>query len=150
MSPSPREVLARYHRAMVDRSADDLADLYAADGVHVFPFAVPGFPARLDGREEVRALYRATWGTSPVRLAEIHDVVVHDSADPEVVTGEWEGTGTVGPDGRPFRATGLLTLRVRDGEIVETRDYMDALGTFHATGRLKDMVAALDDAPDIA
>ncbi len=145
MQLTPREILARFHRAMVDRSADDLADLYAADALHTFPFRAPLFPARLEGREEIRALYRASWGASPVRITEIHDVVVHEAADPEVVTGEWEGTGTLEPDGRPFRATGLLTLRVRNGEIVETRDYMDVFGTYHAMGRLKDVVAAAEN-----
>lgn len=142
MRLTPREVLARYHRAMVGRAADDLADLYAADALHTFPFRAPLFPGRLEGREEIRALYRAAWGASPVRIAELHDVVVHEAADPEVVIGEWEATGTVEPDGRPFRATGLLTLRVRNGEIVETRDYMDVFGTYHAMGRLEDVVAA--------
>lgn len=46
---TPREVLARYYRAMVDKSADDLADLYAVDAVHEFPFAVPGFPLATTG-----------------------------------------------------------------------------------------------------
>ncbi len=141
---TPRDVLALFHRAMVDKSADDLADLYAVDGVHEFPFRAPGFPTRFSGRDEVRAGYRKAWDASPVRLAEIHDVVVHEAADPEVIIGEWHGTGTAGPDGRPFEASGLLMFRVRDGEIVEMRDYMDVFGTYHAMGRLKDMVAALD------
>jgi ketosteroid isomerase-like protein len=140
---TPREVLSRFHQAMVDKSPDDLADLYAADSVHEFPFRAPVFPARLHGREEVRAAYHQTWGASPVKLEKIEDVVVHEAADPEVVVGEWRGTGTVAPDDRPFHASGLLILRVRNGEIVETRDYMDVFGTFHAMGRLKDMVARL-------
>ncbi|GAA0361575.1 nuclear transport factor 2 family protein [Microbispora corallina] len=141
---TPREVLSLFHRAMVAKSADDLADLYAMDGTHEFPFRAPGFPPRLAGREEVRACYRAAWGASPVRLAEIHDVVVHEAADSEVIVGEWHGTGTVGAEGRPFAASGLLMFRVRDGEIAEMRDYMDVFGTYHAMGRLKDVVAALD------
>ncbi|MGP3922345.1 hypothetical protein [Streptomyces sp. 8N616] len=56
---SPRDVLARYHRAMLDKSADNLADLYAANAVHEFPFLFPGMPDRYQGREEVRAGYRA-------------------------------------------------------------------------------------------
>ncbi|MFC4529304.1 nuclear transport factor 2 family protein [Sphaerisporangium dianthi] len=141
---TPRDVLALYHRAMVDMSADDLADLYAVDGVHEFPFRAPGFPARFHGREEVRAGYHKAWDASPVRLAEIRDVAVHEAADPEVIVGEWRGTGTAGPDGRPCELSGLLMFRVREGEIVETRDYMDVFGTYHAIGRLKDVVAALD------
>ncbi|MEU2780190.1 hypothetical protein ABZ646_47280, partial [Streptomyces sp. NPDC007162] len=57
----PREVLARYQRAMLDKSADDLADLYAVDAMHEFPFLFPGMPERYQGREEVRAGYRAAW-----------------------------------------------------------------------------------------
>ncbi|MGC5413307.1 nuclear transport factor 2 family protein, partial [Streptomyces sp. DT225] len=71
MSPSetpaartPREVLTRYYQAMIDKSPDALADLYAVDAVHEFPFASPGFPPRFEGREAVRAGYRAAWGAS--------------------------------------------------------------------------------------
>ncbi len=41
-------VVERYHRAMYDKSADDLADLYTEDAVHEFPFSVPGLPPRLE------------------------------------------------------------------------------------------------------
>ncbi|WP_084259143.1 nuclear transport factor 2 family protein [Microtetraspora malaysiensis] len=142
---TPREVLARYHQAMIDRSADDLADLYADDAAHAFPFRVPGAPERLDGREEVRAFYRAAWGDSPVRLTKIEDVVVHPAADPEVIVGEWVGVGSLNPDGRPFRATGLLLGRVRDGKIIDMRDYMDVFGTYGALGRLRAMVAVFEE-----
>ncbi|MDQ0681224.1 putative Zn-dependent protease with MMP-like domain [Streptomyces achromogenes] len=42
----PREVLARYQQAMLDKCADDLADRYAVDAVHEFPFFFPGMPER--------------------------------------------------------------------------------------------------------
>ncbi|MGW5656628.1 nuclear transport factor 2 family protein [Streptomyces humi] len=122
LTRTPREVLARYRRAMRDMSADDLAELYAVDGVHEFPFTSPGFPARYDGREEVRAGYRAAWGASPVRVTEIREVAVHDTADPEVIVAEQvvvAGQVTV---------PGLLVLRVRDGRLVRVRDYLDGCG----------------------
>ncbi|MFJ5118589.1 nuclear transport factor 2 family protein [Kitasatospora sp. NPDC088548] len=112
-SPGPREVLARYQRAMLDKSADDLADLYAVDAVHEFPFLSPGMPARYQGSEEVRAGYRAAWGASPVQPREIHEVAVHESTDPEVITVEQVVTGTVATTGQTFSVPGLLVLRVR-------------------------------------
>ena len=142
-TPGPREVLARYHRAMLDLSADDLADLYAPDAVHEFPFLAPGWPARYHGREEVREGYRAAWGASPARLEEIRDVVVYETADPEVIVGEWAATGTVSTTGRPFAASGLLILRVRDDLIVHARDYMDALGNYHAMDRMPALIARI-------
>ncbi|MGC0422666.1 nuclear transport factor 2 family protein [Embleya sp. AB8] len=136
MTTSPREVLTRYHRAMLDKSADDLADLYAADGVHEFPFTSPGFPDRYVGRERIRAGYAAIWGASPTRVHRIEQVAVHDTTDPEVLIAEHVAIGAVGADGRPFDVPGLLVLRVRTGRIVLTRDYMDALGVGLAMGRL--------------
>ena len=125
--PSAREVLARYQQAMLDVNADDLADLYAPDAVHHFPFGFPGFPDRYEGREQVRAGYQKAWADHRVRLTEIHDVAVHQGADPEVIFGEYALSGTVKATGAPFALTGVLMIRVRDGLITETRDYMNAL-----------------------
>lgn len=139
----PREVLALYHRAMLDRDADALAGLYAADAVHEFPFTFPGMPARLTGREAVRANHHAAWDDSAARPEEIRDLVVHPSADPEVLVVEQTVAGTIAPEGRPFRFPGVLTLRVRAGELVHVRDAMDGLAVAHGTGRLDAVAAAM-------
>jgi ketosteroid isomerase-like protein len=134
----PRDVLARYRRAMVD-----LADLYSVDAVHEFPFLFPGMPARYQGREEVRAGYRAAWGASPAQPQQIREVAVHESTDPEVITVEQIVTGTVATTGEPFAFPGLLVMRVRNGLIVRVRDYMDGLAVAHTMGRLPAVAAML-------
>ncbi|GAA1694050.1 nuclear transport factor 2 family protein [Fodinicola feengrottensis] len=145
MPQSCREVLAAYHQAMIDMNADDLADLYAVDCLHHFPFAAPGRPPVYYGREEVRAGYRAAWHGVPLKLAEVTEVIAYDMADPDTLVGEWVGSGTLLPTGKPFQAHGLLIATVKNGEITDMRDYMDVFGTYRATGRLKDVVAALDE-----
>ncbi|MFF4955977.1 nuclear transport factor 2 family protein [Streptomyces sp. NPDC001222] len=150
MSPTPPAglgplgVLARYRRAILDRSADDLADLYAVDGVHEFPFLFPGMPARLHGREEVRAGYRAAWDASPALPERILEVAVHTSTDPEVIIVEQTVTGTVTGTGEPFAFPGLVVMRVRGGALVRVRDYMDGLCMARALGRLPAVAALLD------
>jgi len=129
---NPREVLARYHQAMRDKSADGLAELYARDAVHEFPFTTPGFPPRYTGREEVRAGYRAAWGASPVRVEEIRDVVVHETRDPEVIVAEHTVVASVPGGEGGVSVPGLLVLRVRDGLLVHVRDYMDGFGVSNA------------------
>ncbi|MGW2249272.1 nuclear transport factor 2 family protein [Kitasatospora sp. NPDC001660] len=141
---SPLDVLARFRRAILDKDADALADLYAPDAVHEFPFLFPGMPERHEGREAVRAGYRAAWGASPAQPREIREVAVHRSTDPEVITVEQVVTGTVAGTGRPFSASGLLVIRVRAGLIVHVRDYMDGLGVAHAMGRLTAVAAQLE------
>lgn len=133
--PGPRDVLARYRRAILDKSADDLADLYAPDALHEFPFRFPGLPARYQGREEVRAGYRALWGASPARPEAVREVAVHESTDPEVITVEQTVTGTLATTGDSFEVPGLLVMRVRDGLLVHVRDYMDGLAVTGALPR---------------
>ncbi|MFF4213917.1 nuclear transport factor 2 family protein [Streptomyces sp. NPDC001796] len=139
----PRDVLARYRRAVLDKSADDLADLYSADAVHEFPFLFPGMPARYHGREEVRAGYRAAWGASPAQPQQIREVAVHQSTDREVIIVEQIVTGAIATTGGRFEFPGLLVMRIRNGLIVHVRDYMDGLGVAHAMGRLPAVAAML-------
>jgi uncharacterized protein len=133
---SPRQALNRYQRAMLDKSADDLADLYAADAVHEFPFAFPSAPQRLVGREAIRATYRSLWGALAARVQSIQEVAVHETADPEVLIAEQvvvvsrEGES----EGETMAVPGLLVIRVRDGEIVHVRDYIDTGAAGRARG----------------
>lgn len=141
---SPLELLARYRRAMLDLDADALAELYAEDGVHEFPFLFPGMPERYVGREEIRAGYRAAWGASAARPEEVREVAVHPGADPEVLTVEQTVIGTVVDTGKPFALPGLLVLRARGGFLVHVRDYMDGLCVAHTMGRLSAVTARLE------
>lgn len=117
---SVEEIVTAYHAAMLHKSPDELAGLYAEDGLHEFPFgAAPPF----QGREEVRRGYHAMWDATPFEIDEVRRVAVHRTEDPEVVVVEQTVHGTVA--GRHLTVPGLLVLRVRDGGIVHTRDYMD-------------------------
>ncbi|WP_348541677.1 nuclear transport factor 2 family protein [Streptomyces sp. MZ04] len=137
--------MARYQQAMLDKSADDLADLYAVDSVHEFPFLFPGMPERYQGREEVRAGYRAAWGASPAQPKEIREVVVHENTDAEVIVVEQIVSGTVTTTGQSFNFPGILVIRIRNSQIVHVRDYMDGLGVAHAMDRLTAVAASLSN-----
>ncbi|MEU7839167.1 MULTISPECIES: nuclear transport factor 2 family protein [unclassified Nonomuraea] len=117
---STTEVVAAYHAAMLHKSADELADLYAEDGLHEFPFG--GLPP-FEGREEIRAGYTMMWGAMKALVKEIRDVTIRQTTDPEVIVAEQETVVTVAD--QELTVPGLLILRVRDGLIVHTRDYMD-------------------------
>jgi uncharacterized protein len=145
IADASREVLARYHRAMHDARADDLADLYAVDAVHEFPLLFPGMPKRLVGREQIRETYSAAWAAASrvTTLEEIRNVVVHQTTDPEVMVVEQEVAGTVSTTGRRIDAFGVLVMRIHDGLLIHVRDYLDALTINHALGRLPAIVADL-------
>ncbi|WP_227999765.1 nuclear transport factor 2 family protein [Nocardia australiensis] len=71
------------------------------------------------------------------------DMTAHQTADPEVVIAEFSYRGSVA--GRPFELPCIFVVRVRDGEIVESRDYAHHIENARVFGRLGDLAAALAD-----
>jgi ketosteroid isomerase-like protein len=142
-SRSPADILRRYQQALVDRNADDLADLYAPDAVHEIPFRFPGMPPRFEGSEQVRAAYTAAWGATDARPREVRSVAVHRTGDPEVLVVEQVVVGVNVATGAAFELPGVLVLRVHDGRIVHVRDYMDALAVVGATRRSASLIGDL-------
>jgi len=123
-------IVSSYHQAMRHKSADELAALYAEDAVHEIPFKVPGFPPRFEGREAIRAAYHAMWSASPVVIDRVETTAMHRTADEEVCVVEQTAhghVGTAGPTAPTFSVPSLLVLRVRNGLIIQCRDYMDGL-----------------------
>jgi uncharacterized protein (TIGR02246 family) len=127
-SATPADVLARRRHVILTGDADGFADLFAPDAVIEVPFAgPPGLPARLAGREAIRESARQVMA-SPLRLEDFEVVELHQTQDPEVVIAEMRTTGTVTTTGRPFVATSIQILRIRDGQIVLFRDFPDPRG----------------------
>jgi uncharacterized protein (TIGR02246 family) len=120
---TPADVLARRRHLTLTGDADGLADLYAPDAVIESPFAGrSGMPARLEGREAIRAYTRQVVA-SPLRLEDYEVVELYQTQDPEVVIAEVRAKATVTTTGRSFTATSIQILRIRDGHIVLFRDY---------------------------
>ena len=139
-SATPRHVLESLLQGISDGRWNDLADLYAEDAVVEQPFS-PTPPRRLEGREAIRAHF-ATAAQGPLRL-EAGNVVVHDTADPEVVIAEFDYDGRVATTGHTFRVANIQILKVRDGRIVASRDYHDHLALAAAVGRLQALAASI-------
>jgi uncharacterized protein len=143
MGQSPREVVDQVRRMVLGEGVV-FADLFAADGVLNYPFAPPGMPTELRGRDAIRAFHG---GNAAERrsLFEIEgiDVVVRETDDPEVVVAEIEHHGHSHATGGPYRFRALGVIRVRDGEIVTYDDYMDPIAMAALLGRTPDLVTAL-------
>lgn len=129
---SPRAVFERLIGGVTARRWDEIPALYAENTVVAHPFAAPE-PTRLEGREQVRKHFASAAGM-PLELR-ADNIVVHETSDPEVIVGEFDYHGRVTTTGRTFTASNIFVLRVRDGQIVSSRDYhnhrvlAEALGT---------------------
>jgi ketosteroid isomerase-like protein len=120
---------------------DELPGLYAEQTDVLHPFDPLRGPA-LRTREELREHFTPT-GAGPRLDRRAENITIHETADPEVIVAEFEYRGTVVDTGEPFVQPAIFVLRVRDGEIVSSRDYFDHVTAARIRGRLDELVAAV-------
>ena len=124
-SATPADVLVRRRQLILNGDADGFADLFAPDAVIESAFAgPPGTSVRLAGREAIREYSRQVMA-SPLRLEVFEVAELYQTQDPEVVITEMRAKGTVTTTGRSFTTTSVQIIRIRDGQIVHSRDFAD-------------------------
>jgi uncharacterized protein len=96
--------------------------LFAPDAVWEAPFAPPGVPARLGGREAIREYSRHVMAL-PLRLEDYEVAEFYQTQDPDVVIVEMRMKATLTTTGQSLAATSIQILRIRDGQIVLVRDF---------------------------
>ena len=121
-SATPADVLARRRQLILSGDADGYADLFEPDGVIDSPFAPPGTPSRLEGREAIREYSRQVMA-SPIRLEDFEEVELYQTQDPEVVIAEVRAKATLTTTGRSFVTTSIQIYRIREGQIALFRDF---------------------------
>ena len=104
-----RAAVERAFAAVADGDADRQVEGYTDDVVVEFPYADP--PARLEGKEALRARLRAAFET--IRLS-LTITAVHDLLDPDALVVEFDNDR-----GDPY----IAVFGFRDGLISAQREY---------------------------
>ena len=139
-SASPRQVIESLLDGITHQRWEALHELHAPDALVEYPFAVTA-PTRLTGREAIRRYFAAVART-PL-LLRARNITVRESSDPEVVVVEWDYDGLITTTGRSFQVSNIQISRIRDGQIVATRDYHNHVVLAGVLGQLPAFVAAL-------
>lgn len=126
MTKSLREVWDHLVSHQVTRAIDGWIECFAPDGIMEWPFRLKGVPARLEGREAIRAAVAPVWerATKANRQISGHEnVVFHQTTDPEVAIVEFDIVGETVRG--PFRQAVVYLLRVRSGRVLLLREFVD-------------------------
>jgi len=126
MTVTSREIVERMLRAGRDMDTEAFVGLMAPDGYIEWPYRPTGVPARLQGRTEIREFLTGS-AKAFIRFDEYRNVVMHETTDPEVVIVEYEAHGAVIATGAPFKQTVIAVFRVRNGQVLSYRDYINPL-----------------------
>jgi ketosteroid isomerase-like protein len=140
---TPEEVFLKLVHGIGDRELAALSELYAEQTDVRHPMNPYGDHPLLS-REALRQHFGGTGAkaTEVIRF-QPENIRIHQTADPEVIVAEFDYVGTVLATGEPFTASNVIVLRVRDGQIVESRDYIDHVAMTRARGLTEQLIAAL-------
>jgi ketosteroid isomerase-like protein len=139
---SPAAVFERLVHGVCERRWAELPGLYA-ESTHVVHPQDPLRGAPLLTRDDLRRHFQGGEETlGEVRFTPAA-ITIHQTADPEVIVGEFEYRGTRPGTGEPFAIPNVFVMRVRDGQIVESRDYADHVELARVLGRLDGLADAV-------
>jgi uncharacterized protein len=146
VTDTPRDVFLKLVHGVCEERWADVVELYAEQTDVSHPFHPLGAPPLLT-REALRAHFGG--GSQPYQGPTLRRrparIKVHETADPEVIVAEFQYEGTVVETGEPFTIPAVFVMRVRDGKIVESRDYLDHLRSAAARGMLPEVLDAIGD-----
>lgn len=147
-SRSPREVFLELVNRIADGRVGDIPDLYAEEIDVVHPFD-PMHAPPLRSRAELSA--QVPPGTVMPKHRERPEIrAIHETADPEVIVAEFAYQRNHAVTGEPVSQPAIFVMRIRNGEIVSSRDYHDHLQQARIRGQLTDLAAALTAADEAA
>jgi ketosteroid isomerase-like protein len=140
---TPTEVFLQLVRGVCDRRYDELPDLYAEQTDVRHPLSPYGDKPLLS-RQALREHFAAVVPRAGAAIRfEPANLRIHETKDPEVIVAEFDYAGTVIETGEPFTVPCIFVLRIRDGLIIESRDYLDHIAMSRARGRLDELIAVL-------
>ena len=111
---------------------DDYYDLLADDVVVEYVISVPGYPKRVEGRQNIIDLYADYDSFITVHSAD--NLRVYRDLSSSVVVLEYEVHGESAHTGRRYDNRFVSILTIKDGKVSLWRDYLDPVAVFDATG----------------
>ena len=122
--PNPTDVFMRLIQGVAEQRWEELSQLYAPRTDVRHPMSRESPP--LLTRESVGAHFAAACTAVRGRLRfAAENIRIHATSDPEVIVAEFEYRGENLTGHGKFSCPCVFVIRVRDGLIVESRDYID-------------------------
>ena len=111
---------------------EDYFDLLADDVVFEYVISVPGYPRRVEGRQNIIDLYSDY--DSYMALQSADNLRVYRDPAASVVVLEYEVHGESVQTGRPYDNRFVSIVTIEGGKVKWWRDYLDPVAVFDAAG----------------
>ncbi|QDK38563.1 nuclear transport factor 2 family protein [Bdellovibrio sp. NC01] len=110
---------------------EDWVNLWSENGILEFPFKLPVYPDKVEGKAMIREYMNHFPDTLKVEFSK---PVFHRTEDPTLVIAEFTARGHMLTSGREYNQTYISVVYTEDGKIARYKDFWDPLVALNALG----------------
>jgi len=119
------EAMQQFFDLLVQGEIEPWIGLMDQDIVFEFPYAPPGLPPQITGKQAMRA-HISTLLTQ-ITLFEFLNVVMHPTLSPDTLIVEFACRGQAIATGKPYNQRYISVVQMKNGKIARYRDYWNPL-----------------------
>ena len=117
--------MTKFLDLMVQEDIPRWMELWAEDAVFEYPFAPPGFPQQVTGKQAIFENFKDFPKT--IKFFEFTDVQMHPTLDPDTLIVEFACRGQAFATGRAYDQRYISVVQMTGGKISRYRDYWNPL-----------------------
>lgn len=124
-----KEIISRLFEAGTKQDVQGMANVLAENIAFEMPFALPGLPDRVDGKETVAKFLEQFLGKQHGMFIDwdFYNIKIYPGGDPDLFFAEYHGRGVVAKSGYQYLQRYIAMFRVLDGSISHWREYLNPI-----------------------
>jgi len=119
------EAMTKFLDLMVQEDIPGWMELWHEEAVFEYPFAPPGFPQSVSGRQAIFENFKDF--PKMLKFSEFTGVRMHPMLDPDMLIVEFACRGRAVATGKPYDQRYIGVVEMRGGKIFRYRDYWNPL-----------------------
>ncbi|MFC3747034.1 nuclear transport factor 2 family protein [Paenibacillus sp. GCM10012306] len=133
------EIVVKLFEAENNQDVQAMAALMADDIAYETPFALPGVPNRVEGKEALVQMLDQFIGKEQGMYSSwnIFNVKVYPAGEPDLFFAEMDGNGVVAQSGHSYEQSYISLLRITDGRVSLWREYFNPIHLKNALASLQ-------------
>ncbi len=138
---TPKQVFEETQRLLLAHDIEHYLDFFADDAVIETKFTATGQPNRIEGKENISQILRASNDASPLKRKNFENTIVHQTHNPTIIIAEYDQISESKADGSLHSWSDVLVINVRDSKIQSVRAYSNPIAiarSMNAVDRLID------------
>ncbi|MFB5674898.1 nuclear transport factor 2 family protein [Paenibacillus terreus] len=133
-----QKIFHEFTESILNHDAARFAELFDEQAVFEYPFAPPGYPEKLEGKDTIREYVEKF--PEFIRINRFSGPEIHEAANSNVIVIEFTCEGAMTASEKPYNQTYISVIHTKNGKIIRYKDYWNPLVVLESAGESNPLV----------